>query len=118
MNIIQSILKFAENNNGTITAADVRKMGILHGNLDYLVKKGRLEKSSRGVYILPDVWDDEIYNLQNRFKKGIYNLETSLYLYDLTDRTPLSYSMAFPKGYNLKNPKSENIKCTQENEQL
>ena len=26
MNIIQSILKFAENNNGTITAADVRKM--------------------------------------------------------------------------------------------
>ena len=42
MNIIQSILKFAENNNGTITAADARKMGILHGNLGYLVKKGKL----------------------------------------------------------------------------
>lgn len=74
MNIIQSILKFAENNNGTITAADARKMGILHGNLGYLVKKGKLEKSSRGVYILPDVWDNEIYNLQNRFKKEIYSL--------------------------------------------
>ncbi|MBP1564123.1 MAG: type IV toxin-antitoxin system AbiEi family antitoxin domain-containing protein [Oscillospiraceae bacterium] len=42
MNIIQSILKFAENNNGTITVADARKMGILHGNLGYLVKKGKL----------------------------------------------------------------------------
>lgn len=118
MNISQSILELAEKNNGTITAADARKMGILHGNLNYLVKKGLLEKSSRGVYILPNEWEDEMFNLQIRFKKGIYNLDTALFLHDLSDRTPSKYSMAFPTGYNLKNPKSENIKCTQENEKL
>lgn len=117
MNISQTILEFAMNNNGTVTASNIKELGITHGNLDYLVKKGKLEKVSRGVYILPDIWEDEIYNLQNRFKRGIYNLETALYLYDLTDRTPLRYSMAFPKGYNLKNPKSENIFCTQENKE-
>jgi len=117
MNISQTILEFAIENNGIVTASKIKEMGITHGNLEYLVKKGKLEKVSRGVYILPDIWEDEIYNLQNRFKRGIYNLETALYLYDLTDRTPSHYSMAFPKGYNLKNPKSENILCTQENKE-
>ena len=116
MNISQTIIEYAYKNNGMINASDLKEMGILHGNLDYLVKKGELEKVSRGVYILPDIWEDELYNLQSRFKRGIYNLETALYLYDLTDRTPSHYSMAFPKGYNLKNPKSESIFCTQENE--
>ena len=73
MNISQTILEFAMNNNGTVTASNIKKLGITHGNLDYLVKKGKLEKVSRGVFILPDIWEDEIYNLQNRFK-GEYTI--------------------------------------------
>ena len=87
--------------------------GFSRGNIKYLADKGMIEKSARGVYILPEVWEDEIFNLQNRFKRGIYSHETALFLWDLTDRTPNRYHMTFPANYNLTNPKEENVQCVQ-----
>ena len=103
----------AQENNGIVTTAMVVAAGFSRGNIQYLVDKGMIEKSARGVYILPEVWDDEIFNLQNRFKRGIYSHETALFLWDLTDRTPNRYHMTFPVNYNLTKPKQENIRCVQ-----
>ena len=113
MGATDEIMKMAELNNGTVTTAMVVAAGFSRGNLKYLADKGQLEKSVRGVYILPEVWDDEIFNLQNRFKRGIFSGETALFLWDLTDRTPNVYSMTFPINYNVTRPKEEKIKCTQ-----
>lgn len=110
---IEAIIKMAKENNGIITTAMVVTAGFSRGNIKYLVDKGIIEKSARGVYILPEVLDDEIFNLQNRFKKGIYSHETALFLWDLTDRTPSRYRMSFPKNYNLTKPKEEDIQCVQ-----
>jgi len=73
------------------------------------VDKGILERASRGVYILPEIWEDEIFNLQVRFKKGIFSKETSLFLHGFTDRTPHKYHMTFPINYNTTALKSENV---------
>lgn len=113
MGATEEIIKMAKGNNGTVTTAMVVAAGLSRGNIKYLVDKGMIEKSSRGVYILPETWDDEIFNLQNRFKRGIYSHETALFLWDLTDRTPNRYHMTFPMNYNLTNPKKENIRCAQ-----
>lgn len=113
MGATDEIIKMAELNNGTVTTAMVVAAGFSRGNLKYLVDKGQLEKSVRGVYILPEVWDDEIFNLQNRFKRGIFSGETALFLWDLTDRTPNVYCMTFPINYNVTKPKEEKVKCTQ-----
>lgn len=113
MGAIEEIIKIAQENNGTVTTAMVVAAGFSRGNIQYLVDKGMIEKSARGVYILPEVWDDEIFNLQNRFKRGIYSHETALFLWDLTDRTPNRYHMTFPVNYNLTKPKQENIRCVQ-----
>lgn len=113
MGAIEEIIEMAKKNNGTVTTAMVVEAGFSRGNIKYLVDKGMLEKTTRGVYILPNVWEDEIFNLQSRFKRGIYSHETALFLLDLTDRTPNQYNMTFPINYNLKNPKTENIRCTQ-----
>ena len=91
MGATEEIIKMAKGNNGTITTAMVVAAGFSRGNIKYLVDKGMIEKSSRGIYILPEVWDDEFFNLQNRFKRGIYSHETALFLWDLTDRTPNKY---------------------------
>ena len=88
MGATETIIKMAEDNNGIVTTAMVVAAGFSHGNIKYLVDKGMIEKSARGVYILPEVWDDEIYNLQNRFRRGIYSHETALFLWGLADRTP------------------------------
>lgn len=113
MGATEAIIRMAKENNGTVTTAMVVAAGFSRGNIKYLVDKGIIEKSARGVYILPEVWDDEIFNLQNRFKRGIYSHETALFLWDLTDRTPNKYHMTFPMNYNLTKPKKENIQCTQ-----
>ena len=113
MGATEEIIKMAKENNGTVTTAMVVAAGFSRGNIKYLVDKGMIEKSTRGVYILPEVWEDEIFNLQCRFKRGIYSHETALFLWDLTDRTPNRYNMAFPVNYNLTKPKEENIRCVQ-----
>lgn len=113
MGATNDIMKMAKENNCVVTTAMVVAAGISRGNIKYLVEKGLLEKSARGVYILPEVWDDELFNLQSRFKKGIYSHETALFLWDLTDRTPNVYAMTFPSTYNLTKPKENRVNCTQ-----
>lgn len=101
MNVSDKIIQLAKENNGVVTAAILSDKGILRGNLKKLVDEGKLEKTARGVYILPEIWEDEFVNLQARFKKGIFSNETALFLWDLTDRTPNKYDMTFPHNYNL-----------------
>lgn len=113
MGATEKIIKMAKENNGTVTTAMIVAAGISRGNIKYLVDKGMIEKSARGVYILPEVWEDEMFNLQNRFKRGIYSRETALFLWDLTDRTPNKYYMTFPMNYNLTQPKEEGVRCMQ-----
>lgn len=112
MNISDKIIQLAKENNGVVTAAILSDKGILRGNLKKLVDEGKLEKTARGVYILPEIWEDEFVNLQARFKKGIFSNETALFLWDLTDRTPNKYDMTFPHNYNLTNVKSEGVNCS------
>ena len=112
MNISDNIIKLAKENNGVITTAALSEKGILRGNLKKLVEEGKLEKTARGVYILPEIWEDEFVNLQARFKKGIFSDETALFLWDLSDRTPNRYDMTFPYNYNLTNAKNEGINCS------
>lgn len=112
MNVSDKIIQIAKENNGVVTTAVLSEKGILRGNLKKLVDNGKLEKTVRGVYILPEVWEDEFVNLQARFKKGIFSNETALFLWDLTDRTPNRYDMTFPDNYNLTNAKNEGVNCT------
>lgn len=113
MGATAEIIKMAKDNNSIVTTAMVAAAGFSRGNLNYLVEKGMLAKAARGIYTLPTAWEDEIFNLQNRFKRGIFSQETALFLWDLTDRTPNTYSMTFPINYNVTKPKEEKVKCTQ-----
>ena len=110
------VLTIAKENNGTVTSAMIQSAGIARQYLKLLVDDGSLEKVSRGVYVLPEVWDDEFFNLQSQFKKGIFSNETALFLHDLTDRTPLAYAMTFPANYNLGNAKNKGILASRSKE--
>ena len=114
----QKLLKLAELNRGMITTAMANEAGISRGILKYLADHGSLERTSRGVYTLPEVWEDEFVSIQSRFKRGIFSLETSLFLCDLTDRTPGRFHMAFPSTYNLSGPRKEGIICSGSKESL
>ena len=107
------ILNIAYNHNGFVTASMVSEAGISRGNLKYLADRGKLQLSERGVYTLPEVWDDEFFAIQNRFKRGIFCCDTALFLWGMTDRTPSKFRMTFPSKYNVTNAKKEGIICSQ-----
>ena len=108
----KQIMELAKQNNGVVTTAMVVEAGFSRGSLKYLSDTGRLERTSRGVYTLPESWEDEFVSVQSRYKRGIYALDTALFLCDLTDRTPLKFRMVFPSTYNLSNPKRDGILCS------
>jgi len=109
MDYTKRIMEIVNANNGYVTSLQVTKESIPRAYLKILVNKGLLERSDRGIYILPTTFDDEMFNLQNRFKKGIFSHESALFLHDLTDRTPIRYTMTFPVGYNTSSVKNENV---------
>lgn len=105
-NNIQKIIK---SNKGIITSTQVTEAGIPRRCLTNMVESGKIYKVDRGIYALNEAWEDELYFLQYRFSKGIFSHETALYLHGMTDRTPISYTMTFPFGYNTGNVKKQGI---------
>ena len=103
---IQQMLK---KNNGIVTTTQVTEAGIPRRCLRALVESGTIYRVERGIYALPEVWEDEIFFMQYRVSKGIFSHETALYLHSMTDRTPIRYTMTFPFGYNTGSVKKQGI---------
>jgi predicted transcriptional regulator of viral defense system len=108
---IKTIETMLEESNGFITATQVTEAGIQRRVLGELVAAKRIYRAERGIYALPEVWEDEMYFLQYRFSKGVFSNETSLYLHGLSDRTPQTYTLTFPQGYNAAGLKKHNAKA-------
>ncbi|TGD19465.1 type IV toxin-antitoxin system AbiEi family antitoxin domain-containing protein [Levilactobacillus suantsaiihabitans] len=90
---------FMKQNNGQVTTADAKRLGVNPHLLIDLANRGKLERVGRGVYIDPAIFEDDMYILQYRFSKGVYYKDTALFLHRMIDRTPDRYQMNFPRGY-------------------
>ena len=73
-----------ENNAGIITSAKAQEAGATRPAFSDYVRRRGLERTSRGVYIDPDVVPDEMALLQKRFPKAVFSHDSALYLHDLT----------------------------------
>lgn len=103
------IKEMIKKNKGILTSGEVSESGIPRYYLSNMVETGDIVRIERGIYTLPDVWEDELFFLQYKLSKGIFSHETALYLHNMTDRTPIRYTMTFPSGYNTKHLKNKHI---------
>ena len=111
MNDYESILRILEQNKGFITTAQVTNTGLQRRALSELVAANRIYRVERGIYALPETWEDDMYFLQYRYAKGVFSNGTALYLHGFTDRTPQAYTLTFPHGYNAAGLKKHNVKA-------
>lgn len=107
---LTKIRKILRNQNGILLTSDLVKHGIPRAYLSVLEKSGEIERISRGVYSASNYFTDEMFGLQARYKVAIFSHESALYLLDLTDRTPLFYSVTVPAGYNATSLKGSGAK--------
>ena len=110
MNGHEAIIKMLEENKGFITSAQVTSVGLQRRCLSELLAENRIYRVTRGIYALPETWEDDMYFLQYRYAKGIFSNGTALYLHEMTDRTPQAYTLTFPHGYNATGVKKHNVK--------
>lgn len=106
----KKIHKLLKIQNGILLASDLAKRAIPRIYLTILEKKGEIQRVARGVYSAGDTLMDEMVSLQSRFKSAVFSHETALYLWELTDRSPLFYSVTVPSGYNATSLKAGGAK--------
>lgn len=104
---IQTVL---QNQNGMLFTQDLVKRGIPRSYLSILEKQGKIQRIGRGVYASANVIADDMAALQSQYKKAIFSHETALFLLDLTDRSPLFFSVTVPSGYNATALKADGVK--------
>lgn len=103
MNQQALIKKLATEHNGTLTHNQLVNNNVSSYNINLALKSGLLERTRPGIYQESDTTEDIFYSLQQKYKRGVYSLETALYLWNLSDQYPFSLDMTFPRGYNHAN---------------
>jgi len=102
MPYLERLRKILEEQHGMILTSDLTRFEIPRTYLSIMERNGEIERVSTGVYKKAGSIEDELFSLQARYGASVYSHETALYLHDLTDRTPLTYSVTVPTGYHTK----------------
>ena len=95
--------------NGYLTTKDVTDNNIPRTYLTKLIKEGKIERVSRGVYIKKNILVDEFVILQSKSKYAIYSKTTALYLHGLSNRIPIKYDITVKSGYKGSLQKEKNV---------
>ena len=105
----EQILNLIKVNNGVITSKEVFKHGINRIFLTRLVKSGKIERVKNGLYVLPNTWGDEYFNLIYGIN-AIFSYDTALYFLGLCETVPSIYHITVCRGYNGKLYNDGNVK--------
>lgn len=105
----EQILNLIKVNNGVITSKEVSKHGINRIFLTRLVKSGKIERVKNGLYVLPNTWGDEYFNLIYGIN-AIFSYDTALYFLGLCETVPSIYHITVCRGYNGKLNHVDNVK--------
>ncbi|RNL42947.1 type IV toxin-antitoxin system AbiEi family antitoxin domain-containing protein [Paraeggerthella hongkongensis] len=105
------LVEIAKSQNGYVSASQATAAGIPRRKLTEAVGKGVLVQVGRGLYALPEVWEDPYLVAQHRFARGVFSDDTALFLHGMTDRAPFSLTMTFPRGYNATLAREAGIVC-------
>lgn len=106
-----NLIEIALINNGYITATQITSAGLPRRLLSDAVRTGTLVQIERGLYALPETWEDPFYVAQHRFARGVFSDDTALFLHGMTDRAPFSLTMTFPRTYNASHARAAEITC-------
>jgi predicted transcriptional regulator of viral defense system len=108
---IDELLPFAEENEGFVTAAQARSLGIKDSVLSRLTQRGKLQRVARGVYRIPYFPSDRFGQYREAIlwaradsgpKKIALSHETALAVYGVSDANPSRVQITVPKSARLR----------------
>jgi len=108
---IDELLPIAEENDGLVTAAQARSLGIKDSVLARLTQRGKLQRVARGVYRIPYFPSDRLGQYREailwvRADSGPQQIalshETALAVYGISDANPARVHITVPKTARLR----------------
>lgn len=100
MNITEQILDLAKRK-GIIRANDIKEVGLSRNYLYTLCREGLLEKTARGLYVLPGAMLSEhvaLAGVAKRVPRSVVCLLSSLAFHSITTQLPHEVWIAVPRG--------------------
>lgn len=103
VNVVNQFKKIDKLGDNTTFTRDELKKYYSKTDIDNLIKNKDIKKMEYGIYAKADQLIDpfSIYHL--KYQRGVYCLNTALYLWGYSDRYPETLDMMFPQGYNTSN---------------
>ncbi|MBK8460827.1 MAG: type IV toxin-antitoxin system AbiEi family antitoxin domain-containing protein [Micropruina sp.] len=101
MQIWDRVVELAAGQHGYVTTHDARSLGIDPNQLRLMAARGRLERTSRGVYrvpVLPRTEHDEFAAaIAWTLGRGVLSHESALVLHDISDVNPARVHLTVPR---------------------
>lgn len=103
------LYRILDTNEGQLTFSEASEAGIPKDAFYRYVKDQGLEKHGRGLYLSKDALPDEFALLQARFPKAIFSHDTALFLHEMSEREPISFSVSVDSGYNSSSLRNQGV---------
>lgn len=92
----------AENTNGYFSLKTAAESGITRWQVQELLRNGKIQKVSYGLYALKNVIPDELFITQLLCPKAVFSHESALFFNGYSDQVPFRYTVSVPHGYVSK----------------
>ncbi len=96
---------------GMISTKQVLDAGISKTTLTNYVRSGKIERVGNGIYMLPDMIEDDMYSLSLHSKWIVFSHDSALFLNQLAERTPFSHSVTIPSNASVPKSIRQKINC-------
>ena len=97
----EKFINIINKNNGIITSKEAETKGISIVYLNKMTDDGFIKRIEQGIYITDKFVYDEYYIFQLKHPNIIFSYNTSLYLQEITERTPNKMDVTTKRSNNL-----------------
>lgn len=109
LDIAKSIIK---KNGGIVKTAQLNEVGIQNSEIKKMCENGALERVKHGYYQITDqIGISEEKMIATFLEEGIVCMESALFYYGYSDRTPLLWTIAVPRKISRTKIKIDNFPC-------
>ena len=107
LDIAKSVIK---DNGGIAKTAQLNEVGIRNSEIVKMCESGELERIKHGYYQIADRMEiSEEKMIATFFKEGIVCMESALFYYGYSDKTPLEWTIAVPRTITRTKIKIDNF---------
>lgn len=110
MDKLEFIIKEIEKNGGIIKTAQLNKLGIRNDEIVQYCNDSKIERIKHGYYVVPDNYElSEERMIVEFLDEGIVCMESALFFYGYSDKSPLEWTIAVPRNISKSKLKIDNF---------